>query len=134
MNINTIKLINRFLLDNDHFMYEPLHVVDNKSIWRKLFKWTTKYAGSIRRTKTTEFVNGVLKEIDCLIICYFNGEKVKSYTIRYENGIIRESDEKFNRNFAECLNHFENFICKYNVYTKFDYTNVVKKLKKDLKK
>lgn len=132
--MNTLKLINTFLIDNDHHMYETLHVVDNKSIWRKLFRFTIKYAGSIRRTKTKDVVNGVMKEIDCLIVCYFNGNKVESYTIRYENGIIRASDEKFNNGFEDCLKHFENFICKYNVYTKFDYSNVVKKLKKDLKK
>lgn len=132
--MNTIKLINRFLIDNDHLMYETLHVVDNKSIWRKLFKWTTKYAGSIRRTKTKDIVNGVMKDIDCLIVCYFNGNRVVSYTIRYENGFIRESDENLNSAFFDCLKHFERFICKHNVYTKFDYANVVKKLKKDLKK
>lgn len=132
--MKAIKVINRFIVDYDHMMYDTLHVIDNKSIWRKLFKFTVNYAGSITRTKTKEIVNGKMIELDSFIITYFVKDKVNVYSIRFENGIIRESDNAFNSDFENALLHFEKFICKNSVYSKLAYAEYRKKLKKELRK
>lgn len=132
--MKAIKVINRFIVDYDHLMYDTLHVIDNKSIWRKLFKFTINYAGSITRSKTKEIVNNKMIELDVFIITYFVKDKVNVYNIRFENGIIRESDMIFNSDFENALLHLENLICKHNLYSKLAYAEYKKKLKKELRK
>lgn len=138
---NKIKVINRYLIDKDCSIHKGLHMVSNKSIWKKLLVsiWKIsaieliKYEGNIRRSNISIIENNSLIKIETLMVSYFlkNGD-CYYYDIKIRHGILREKDSLYNDDFEKKINNLYHLICENNSYNDSEYKEFVKSLKAKL--
>lgn len=138
---NKIKVINRYLIDKDYSIHKGLHMVSNKSIWKKLLVsiWKIsaieliKYEGNIRRSNISIIENNSLIKIETLMVSYFlkNGD-CYYYDLKIRHGILREKDSLYNDDFEKKINNLYNLICENNSYNDSEYKEFVKSLKAKL--
>lgn len=123
--MDKIKIINRYLVDFDIHLNDGVSLVNNKSIWVKLFPLFTRHEGGIKRFKS---IQG-----DVLIVTYFIKGKVNSFRLYIANGILRVSDNINNTDFDNCINILYKLIVKYNSFSNTNYKLFIKKLMLRLK-
>lgn len=118
---NKLLVINLYLSVHSMFVDKGLSLVNNKSIWVKLFPFMTRYKGSI-----TLYKDG---NISSLIVTYFVNNNVKSFSIKYSNGVITSSDENLNDDFESKIELLHKMICKYNTFNVKEYNDLCKKIR-----
>lgn len=126
---NKLKVINRYIVDKDSCIHNAIHLIDNKSIWKKLFIILVKYSGSLRRVSTTIIENKSRVKIESVMINHFVNGECYYYDLKIRNGLLRESDSIYNEDFERKVDNLYNLICKNNSYTESEFTSYRKEIK-----